>query len=198
METAGSDYPLLAIVAVCAYLAGSIPFGLIFTRLGGKGDIRKIGSGNIGATNVLRTGSKLLAVLTMLCDAGKGAAAVLVAGYYGETAVTVAAIAAMVGHIFPVWLGFRGGKAVATAGGILLALAWPVGLAVLLTWLAVAIATRYSSLAALVAAALGPLYAYFFAPGAIATTVVLLVLIVYRHKENIERLMAGTESKIGG
>jgi glycerol-3-phosphate acyltransferase PlsY len=131
--------------AVLAYLLGSIPFGLVLTRLAGYGDIRQIGSGNIGATNVLRTGSRVLAALTLLLDAGKGAAAVLIARAFGPDMAALAAGAAFLGHVFPVWLGFKGGKGVATAGGILLAYAWPAGLATLGTWLLVAVLTRRKS-----------------------------------------------------
>lgn len=194
MET---PLPFLAVVAALGYLLGSIPFGLIFTKIAGLGDIRDVGSGNIGATNVLRTGNKAIAVATLIFDAGKGAVAVLLAAAYGAEAVMVAAITAMLGHIFPIWLGFKGGKGVATGGGIFLAMAWPVGLGALAVWIATAFTTRYSSLAALVAVALTPVFAYFWTPATMATTVVLALLIVYRHKENIERLLAGTESKIG-
>ena len=198
MESLASSFPILAIIAAASYLLGSIPFGLVFTRLAGRGDIRTVGSGNIGATNVLRSGGKTLALLTVICDGGKGIAAVLIAAKFGQNAVMVAAIAVMVGHIFPVWLGFKGGKGVATTGGIFFALAWPIGLGATLTWLILAFVTRYSSLSGLVAAALAPVFAYFWAPAAVPTTVVLAFLIVYRHKENIERLLAGTESKISG
>lgn len=187
----------LAVVAALGYLLGSIPFGLIFTKLAGHGDIRAVGSGNIGATNVLRTGNKAIALATLVFDAGKGAAAVLFAAGYGNDAVMIAAIAAMLGHIFPVWLGFKGGKGIATGGGIFLAMAWPVGLAALAVWLICAVLTRYSSLASLIAVATTPVFAYVWAPHTMAATVVLMLLIVYRHKENIERLMAGTENKIG-
>ena len=178
-----------------ANILSSIPRYL--TRMGGRGDIRDIGSGNIGATNVLRTGSKFLALLTVLCDGGKGITAVLFATRFGENAMMVAAIADMIGHIFPVWLGFKGGKAVATAGGIYFALAWPIGLGAALAWLVFAFATRYSSLAALIATVIAPVVAYLWAPDFVGTTVLIAFLIVYRHKENIDRLMAQTESKIG-
>src|SRR5579863_10245166 len=144
-----------------AYLLGSIPFGLLLTRLAGTGDIRTIGSGKIGATNVLRTGSKALAALTLVLDAGKGAAAVLIAARFGDDMAAVAAVFSFLGHLFPVWLGFRGGKGVATAGGIILAYAWPVGLAAALTWLLMAALFRYSSLAALAACLSAPVYALF-------------------------------------
>jgi glycerol-3-phosphate acyltransferase PlsY len=184
--------------AVLAYLLGSIPFGLVLTRLAGYGDIRQIGSGNIGATNVLRTGSRVLAALTLLLDAGKGAAAVLIARAFGPDMAALAAGAAFLGHVFPVWLGFKGGKGVATAGGILLAYAWPVGLATLGTWLLVAVLTRYSSLAALAAAVLAPLYAWLITRETRPTEVVifLAIVILLRHSANIRRLLKGEESKI--
>jgi glycerol-3-phosphate acyltransferase PlsY len=191
-----SIWPLCA-AAVLAYLAGSIPFGLMLTRLAGYGDIRAIGSGNIGATNVLRTGSKTLALLTLLLDLGKGAVAVLIAGIFGPEMAIVAAAFVLLGHLFPVWLRFKGGKGVATAGGVLLAIAWPVGLLALATWLVVATATRYSSLAALVACVLAPLYAFWLADlprtGLVAFIAVLVIL---RHRQNIARLLRGEESKI--
>ena len=188
-------YPLCAILA---YLLGSIHFGLVLTRLAGYGDIRQIGSGNIGATNVLRTGSKALAALTLVLDAGKGAVAVLVAGQFGEAMSAIAAVFAFLGHLFPVWLGFRGGKGVATAGGILLAYAWPVGLAAALTWLLTAALFRYSSLAALVACLLAPVYALFLTGDLRVTEVVLFlaVIVILRHSANVRRLIRGEEGKI--
>ncbi|MGO8917107.1 MAG: glycerol-3-phosphate 1-O-acyltransferase PlsY [Stellaceae bacterium] len=187
-----------ALGALLAYLLGSIPFGLVVTRLGGYGDIRRIGSGNIGATNVLRTGSKALAALTLLLDAGKGAVAVLIAEQFGPDMAAYAAAFAFLGHLFPVWLGFKGGKGVATTLGILLAYAWPVALAAAATWLAVAALTRYSSLAALVAALLAPLYAWLFTREFQPTEVVafLAVLVILRHHANIRRLVRGKESRI--
>ena len=184
--------------ALLAYLLGSIPFGLVLTRLAGYGDIRQIGSGNIGATNVLRTGSKALAGLTVLLDAGKGAVAVLIAAQFGPDMAAFAAAFALLGHLFPVWLGFKGGKGVATSLGILLAYAWPVALAAGATWLAVAFLTRYSSLAALAAAVLAPLYAWLVTREFQPTEVVgfLAVLVILRHHTNIRRLVAGTEGKI--
>ncbi len=187
----------LVIIGALSYLLGSIPFGLLITRMGGRGDIREIGSGNIGATNVLRTGSKLLALLTVLCDGGKGIVAILLATRLGDSAVMVAAIAVIIGHIFPIWLDFKGGKAVATAGGVYFALAWPIGIGAALTWLVVAFATRYSSLAALIATVIAPIFAYFWASNFVIPTVIIAFLIIYRHKENIERLIARTETKIG-
>ena len=181
------------------YLAGSIPFGVLITRAMGLGDLRSIGSGNIGATNVLRTGNKRAALATLLLDGGKGAVAVLVArAVAGEPAALVAALGAFLGHLFPVWLGFRGGKGVATFLGIMLALAWPAGIAACLTWLAVAGLFRFSSLAALVAAASAPLWlALFGRPDAIWLAVALALLVFVRHHANIRRLLAGTEPRIG-
>jgi glycerol-3-phosphate acyltransferase PlsY len=184
---------------VLGYLVGSIPFGVLITRAMGLGDLRSIGSGNIGATNVLRTGNRAAAFATLVLDGGKGAVAVLVArAIAGEPAALVAALGAFLGHLFPVWLGFRGGKGVATFLGILLALAWPAGIAACLTWLATAVAFRFSSLAALVAAASAPLWlALFGRPDAIWLAVALAVLVFVRHHANIRRLAAGTEPRIG-
>jgi len=184
--------------AALAYLLGSIPFGLVLTRLGGYGDIRHIGSGNIGATNVLRTGSRALAALTLLLDAGKGAAAVLIARQFGPDMAAIAAIFAFLGHLFPVWLRFKGGKGVATAGGVVLAYAWPVGLAGIATWLVVVAATRYSSLAALTACALAPVYAWLWTRQVQPTEIVLAlaVMAILRHHANIRRLLRGEESRI--
>jgi len=187
-----------ALGALLAYLLGSIPFGLVLTRLGGYGDIRGIGSGNIGATNVLRTGSKGLAALTLLLDAAKGAGAVLIGQEFGPDMAAIAAAFAFLGHLFPIWIGFKGGKGVATSLGILVAYAWPVGLAAAATWLAVALLTRYSSLAALIAALLSPVYAWLITRQIQPTEIVafLAVLIVLRHHANIRRLVRGEESKI--
>jgi acyl phosphate:glycerol-3-phosphate acyltransferase len=191
----------LAASLVGGYLLGSIPFGVIVTRLAGAGDIRQVGSGNIGATNVLRTGRRDLALLTLVGDAGKGAAAVLLAGHaFGPTAGAVAGGAAFLGHIFPVWLNFRGGKAVATFFGVLFAVAWTVGIAAGLTWILAAAVFRYSSLASLLAAALTPLF--FIAlgqagPAHLSLALGMAALIFIRHRENIGRLMRGIEPKIG-
>ena len=181
------------------YLAGSIPFGVLVTRAMGLGDLRAIGSGNIGATNVLRTGNKRAALATLILDGGKGAVAVLVArAVAGEPAALVAALGAFLGHLFPVWLGFRGGKGVATFLGIMLALAWPAGIAACLTWLAVAALFRFSSLAALVEAASAPDWlAVFGLTDEIWLAVALALLVLVRHHANIRRLLAGTEPKIG-
>jgi glycerol-3-phosphate acyltransferase PlsY len=187
----------LVAAAVIGYLLGSIPFGLVLTRLGGYGDVRQIGSGNIGATNVLRTGSKLLAALTVLLDLAKGSAAALIGARWGEGAMLVAAAAVVIGHMFPVWLGFRGGKGAATALGVLVAIAWPVALVAALVWLAVAIVFRYSSLAALVATVAAVACAGFVVDAARAALIAAIaLLVVLRHHENIRRLVAGTESRI--
>jgi glycerol-3-phosphate acyltransferase PlsY len=191
--------PTLLAVAVAAYLLGSIPFGMVITRLMGLGNLREIGSGNIGATNVLRTGNKLAAALTLVLDAGKGAAAALIAlRLVGSDAAQVAALFAFLGHLFPVWLGFRGGKGVATFLGIFLALSWPAGLAACATWLVVASSLRISSLSALVAALLAPVWLWLFgANSLIALAIGLAVLVFLRHHQNISRLIAGTEPRIG-
>ncbi len=190
----------LAAVLVGGYLLGSIPFGVLVTRLGGAGDVRSIGSGNIGATNVLRTGRKDLAALTLIGDAGKGVAAVVVArALWGETAGALAGGAAFVGHLFPVWLGFKGGKGVATALGVMLAAAWPAGLMALATWLLVLAVFRISSLSALAAAVLSPVYAALIHAAAPVRTLVLFaaVLVVLRHRANIARLLGGQEPRVG-
>jgi glycerol-3-phosphate acyltransferase PlsY len=191
----------LSLLAAAAggYLLGSIPFGLVLVRLAGLGDIRTIGSGNIGATNVLRTGRKDLAAATLVLDAGKAGAAALVAGsMWGTTAGLVAGGAAFVGHVFPVWLGFKGGKGVATFFGTLLAVAWPVGLIAGASWLLTAAAFRISSLGALVAAVVAPVAALALGrPGVAALGLVLAALIYWRHRPNIARLLKGEEPKIG-
>ncbi|MDV6226707.1 glycerol-3-phosphate 1-O-acyltransferase PlsY [Nitratireductor aquimarinus] len=191
--------PYLIAALVFGYLLGSIPFGLIITRLAGKGDVRKIGSGNIGATNVLRTGSKKLAALTLLGDALKGTVAVLLAGFYGPDQAVAAGLGAFLGHLFPVWLGFRGGKGVATYLGVLVAIAWPGALIFAVVWLSVAFLTRYSSLSALVAAVAVPIGLYLLGYVQAAELFVLMSLIVFiKHRANIARLLSGTETRIGG
>lgn len=190
---------LLLAVAALSYLLGAIPFGIVITRALGLGDLRKVGSGNIGATNVLRTGNKPAALATLVLDAGKGGLAVLLArALVGTDAAQVAALASFLGHLFPVWLGFRGGKGVATFLGTLLALAWPVGLACCLTWLVVAFVSRISSLSALVAAASAPLWLVLAGQSPMAGLAAFLAGLVYvRHAANIARLRAGTEPRIG-
>lgn len=189
----------LALTGLLGYLLGSIPFGIVITRALGLGDLRQIGSGNIGATNVLRTGNKPAALATLLLDSGKGAIAVLIARFaVGEDAAQLAALTSFLGHLFPVWLGFRGGKGVATFLGTLLALAWPVGIACCLTWLATAAVSRISSLSALVSAASAVLWLVVFGYGQMAALGLLLTAaIFYRHTANIRRIIAGTEPKIG-
>lgn len=189
----------LGLVAALGYLLGSVPFGLVITRLLGLGDLRKIGSGNIGATNVLRTGNKPAALATLLLDSGKGAIAVLIARYtLGETAAQVAGAAAFIGHIYPVWLRFQGGKGVATFLGTMIALAWPVGLAACAVWLATAVVMRISSLSALVSAAATVPLAYFLGHRDLMMLAAgLSVLIFWRHRSNIARLAMGTEPRIG-
>ena len=189
---------LLAATAVLAYLLGSVPFGIVWARAFGLGDLRAIGSGNIGATNVLRTGHKPAAALTLACDAGKGGAAVLLArAALGPDAAQVAGLAAFLGHCFPVWLGFRGGKGVATFLGTVLALSPPLGIAACVTWLATAAIGRMSSLAALVAAVSAPLWAFWLRPEAWVLSWALAVLIVWRHRANMIRIMEGQEPRIG-
>jgi glycerol-3-phosphate acyltransferase PlsY len=198
--------PAYAAALAFGYLCGSIPFGLILTRLAGTADIRAIGSGNIGATNVLRTGRKGLAAATLVGDALKGTAAVLLvlwyagpeSGAFGYELALVAALGTFLGHLFPVWLGFRGGKGVATYIGLLIALAWPIAIGFCVLWLAVAALSRYSSLAALVASAATPFA--LLATGArreAALFALLAVLLWIMHRRNIARLLAGTEGKIG-
>ncbi len=189
----------LLLWAVTGYLLGSVPFGIVIARIFGLGDLRKLGSGNIGATNVLRTGNKTAALLTLILDSGKGAAAVLIArALAAEDAVQLAGVAAFLGHCFPIWLKFKGGKGVATFLGLLLAYFFPLGLAACATWAATAAIMRISSLSALTAALLAPVWAGMLGlPQAIAMTLALATLIFIRHRPNIERLIAGTEPKIG-
>ncbi len=189
----------LLVWAVIGYLLGSIPFGMVLARAMNLGNLREIGSGNIGATNVLRTGNKLAAALTLILDGGKGAAALLLGrALAGEDAALLAGFAAFVGHCYPVWLGFRGGKGVATFLGLWIAFAWPVGLACCASWLVGAALTRVSSMGALVAASASTIWLVVFERGdAIFVGMVVTLLVFWRHRENIKRLRAGTEPKIG-
>jgi glycerol-3-phosphate acyltransferase PlsY len=190
---------LLLLTALLGYLLGSIPFGILVTRAMGLGDLRQIGSGNIGATNVLRTGNKRAALATLLLDGAKGAVAVLVAHWLlAEDAAQAAGLAAFLGHLFPVWLRFKGGKGVATFLGILLALNWLVGLAVCGTWLVVAVLGRVSSIAALIAAASSGLWILTLTDGSLLILALILTVLIYvRHAENLRRIKAGTEPRIG-
>ncbi len=184
---------------VIGYLLGSIPFGLILTRFAGTQDLRSIGSGSIGATNVLRTGHKGLAAATLLCDALKGTAAVLIANYYGGfDAAMLAGFAAFLGHLFPVWLNFKGGKGVAVYIGVLIGMFPPAALVFCVLWLATAATTRYSSVSAFVASFVTPIFLWWFGHLALAAMfAVLTLLLFYAHRENIRRLQAGTEGRIG-
>lgn len=190
---------MLLLWASLGYLLGSIPFGIVITRAMGLGNLREIGSGNIGTTNVLRTGSKGAALATLVLDGAKGAVAALLArAMAGEDAAQIAGLMAFAGHCFPVWLGFRGGKGVATFLGLLLALAWPVGIAACATWLVTALIARISSLSALMAAALAPVWIMLLGHGEmLILSLILGGIIFWRHKDNIARLRAGTEPKIG-
>jgi glycerol-3-phosphate acyltransferase PlsY len=190
---------LLGLTALLAYLLGAVPFGIVMARAFGLGDLRKIGSGNIGATNVLRTGNRLAAALTLILDVGKGAVAVVIArAFLAEDAGQLAGFAAFLGHLFPIYLGFRGGKGVATFLGTLLALSWPVWVAVCATWALTAALFRYSSLAGLVAAGSAPVWALVLGRGDLAVLALVLAALVFlRHKDNITRLLAGTETRIG-
>ena len=192
-------WPYITAALVGGYLLGSIPFGLLLTRLAGLGDIRQIGSGNIGTTNVLRTGRKGLAAATLLLDAGKGAAAVLIAQMWGPDMALTAAFGAVLGHLFPVWLGFKGGKGVATTLGVFLALSPLLGAACCALWLLVALIFRYSSLAALLSLGAAPVLSWFLLGDLqmVQLTAALAVLVWLRHHENIRRLLTGQESKIG-
>ena len=185
--------------AVLGYFCGSVPFGLLLTRAAGLGDVRAIGSGSIGATNVLRTGNRWLAAATLILDAAKAALPVLFSLYFwGEQAAMVCAIFAFLGHCFPVWLNFKGGKGVAVMIGSLLALSWPVGLIFCAVWLVIAFARKMSSLAALTAAATAPIFAYVVVDEWLAATAaVMAILLFYQHRANIARLLNNTEPKIG-
>jgi len=199
MELA-TDWSIFAVLVALAggYLSGSIPFGLLLTRAAGLGDIRSIGSGNIGATNVLRTGNKWLAALTLLLDALKGLVPVVIGKAFGLEAALAAGLGAFVGHLYPVWLGFRGGKGVATFAGISLGYSWTVLAPFAVGWLVTAFVTRYSSLAALVGVAVTTLTLFLVGQTALGWLYVLLTaLVVFKHRTNIARLRAGTESRIG-
>jgi glycerol-3-phosphate acyltransferase PlsY len=189
----------LPVAFIVGYLLGSIPFGLILTKLAGTQDLRAIGSGNIGATNVLRTGRKGLAAATLLLDMLKGTAAVVISGYCGgPNAAMLAALGAFLGHLFPVWLNFRGGKGVAVYIGVLIGLFWPAAVVFCVLWLATAVTSRYSSLSALVASFVTPIFLWWFGHPALASLfAVLTLLLFYMHRENITRLQAGTEGRIG-
>ncbi|MFN3227902.1 MAG: glycerol-3-phosphate 1-O-acyltransferase PlsY [Hyphomicrobiales bacterium] len=197
--------PFFLAAFLFGYLLGSIPFGLLLSKAAGLGDVRAIGSGNIGATNVLRTGRKDVAAATLLLDAGKGFAAVLLAAQFGPGTAAFAAIGALVGHCYPVWLKFKGGKGVATFLGVVLALSWPHALLFAVVWLAMAFAFRFSSLAALVASLLVPIAAFLLPEGSLfgaaalgEVTAIMVALVWWKHRANIARLVRGEESKIGG
>jgi acyl phosphate:glycerol-3-phosphate acyltransferase len=194
-----ADWSLYYLLALAVgYLLGSIPLGLILTRLAGHGDLRDIGSGNIGATNVLRTGNKALAALTLILDALKGTAAVLIGARFGPNVAILGGVGAFLGHLFPVWLGFRGGKGVATYIGVLLGLYWPAAIAFCAIWLLVALITRYSSLSALVASAAVPCLLWFMGETRIGVLFLIFTLLLYwRHADNIGRLLRGEEGRIG-
>ena len=194
MESISQTYVLTAIIA---YLAGSIPFGLILVNITGAGNLREIGSGNIGATNVLRTGHKNIAIATLILDCSKGGVTVIVAQSHGLDLAVIAGVCSVVGHIFPIWLKFRGGKGVATVLGVLLAIAWQVGLTAIATWLIIAAIFRYSSLAAILALTLSTVYAWYLPDTNVSIMTTLIAgLSILRHKENMWRLIKGKESKI--
>ena len=194
MESISQTYVLTAIIA---YLAGSIPFGLILVNITGAGNLREIGSGNIGATNVLRTGHKNIAIATLILDCSKGWVTVIVAQSHGLDLAVISGVCSVVGHIFPIWLKFRGGKGVATVLGVLLAIAWQVGLTAVATWLIIAAIFRYSSLAAILALTLSTVYAWYLPDTNVSIMTTLIAgLSILRHKENMWRLIKGKESKI--
>jgi acyl phosphate:glycerol-3-phosphate acyltransferase len=197
--TAMSGDGFLVVAFLLGYLLGSIPFGLVLTRLAGTEDLRSIGSGSIGATNVLRTGRKGIAAATLIGDALKGTVAVVICGYYGgPNAAMLAAFGAFLGHLYPVWLKFRGGKGVATYIGVLIGLFWPAAIVFCVMWLATATTTRYSSLSALIAAFVTPLFLWWFGQPMLASLLVVMTLLLfYAHRENIKRLQTGTEGRIG-
>jgi acyl phosphate:glycerol-3-phosphate acyltransferase len=197
--TTMSPEALLPVAFVLGYLLGSIPFGLILTKFAGTQDLRSIGSGNIGATNVLRTGHKGLAAGTLICDMLKGTVAVVIAGYFGgPNAAMLAGLGAFLGHLFPVWLKFKGGKGVAVYIGVLIGLFWPAAVVFCVLWIATAATTRYSSLSGLVAGFVTPIFLWWFGHPALASLfAVLTLLLFYVHRENIKRLQAGTEGRIG-
>jgi len=189
---------MIVAALIFGYLLGSIPFGLLLTRAAGGPDIRAIGSGNIGATNVLRTGHKRLAAATLICDMLKGTIAVLAAAYFATDAALAAAVGAFLGHLFPIWLKFKGGKGVATYIGLLLGLCWPAALIFCVIWLVMAAVTRYSSAAALTASAVTPLTVWYFGQPKVALLFLLLTILAWlMHRANIARLLDGTEGKIG-
>ncbi|MGP9821796.1 glycerol-3-phosphate 1-O-acyltransferase PlsY [Salinarimonas sp. NSM] len=195
----GLAWPYYLGALLLGYLAGSIPFGLLLTKAAGLGDVRKIGSGNIGTTNVLRTGRKDLAAATLLGDALKGTLAVLIAWQWGPNTAVIAAFGAFLGHCYPVWLGFKGGKGVATYIGVLFGLDWRIGLAFCAAWLLVAVTTRYSSLSALVGSLTAPLALWYVGERQMAELAIFLtILLWWKHRENLRRLLAGSESRIGG
>jgi glycerol-3-phosphate acyltransferase PlsY len=193
------DDAFLAVALLLGYFLGSIPFGLVLTRFAGTEDLRSIGSGSIGATNVLRTGRKGIAAATLIGDALKGTVAVVICGYYGgPNAAMLAAFGAFLGHLYPVWLKFRGGKGVATYIGVLIGLFWPAAIVFCVMWLATATTTRYSSLSALIAAFVTPLFLWWFGQPMLASLLVVMTLLLfYAHRENIKRLQTGTEGRIG-
>lgn len=194
MESISQTYVLTAIIS---YLAGSIPFGLILVNITGAGNLREIGSGNIGATNVLRTGHKNIAIATLILDCSKGGVTVIVAQSHGLDLAVISGVCSVVGHIFPIWLKFRGGKGVATVLGVLLAIAWQVGLTAVATWLIIAAIFRYSSLAAILALTLSTVYAWYLPDTNVSIMTTLIAgLSILRHKENMWRLIKGKESKI--
>lgn len=198
-EVTFSGLSLYAIAALLGYALGSVPFGLLLTRAAGLGDVRSIGSGNIGATNVLRTGNKKLAAATLLLDMLKGTVAVLLGALAGPVFAMLAGFGAFIGHLYPVWLNFKGGKGVATYLGVLLGLAWQGALIFAAVWIGMAALFRYSSLAALVAAAVIPLALYLFDLQQLAVLFSFMsIIVIVKHRANITRLLAGTESKIGG